>query len=71
MQLTIARLPPILLIHLKRFYFQGPFRNKVDTYVDFAVRGLNMSRYVPSKLLPSGERENFVYDLYALSVSKK
>lgn len=34
-RLTIAKLPIILLIHLKRFYFKGPFRDKIDTYVEF------------------------------------
>jgi ubiquitin carboxyl-terminal hydrolase 8 len=44
-QLTISRLPEILLIHLKRFYFSGPFRNKIETYVEFPVVGMDMSRY--------------------------
>lgn len=30
-RLTIARLPPILLIHFKRFSFHGPFSDKIDT----------------------------------------
>lgn len=30
-RLTIARLPPILLIHLKRFAFRGPFSERIDT----------------------------------------
>jgi ubiquitin carboxyl-terminal hydrolase 8 len=33
--LTIAKLPTVLLIHLKRFSFNGPFRDKVDTLVKF------------------------------------
>jgi ubiquitin carboxyl-terminal hydrolase 8 len=36
-RLTIARLPIILIIHLKRFYFQGPFREKIETYVEFPL----------------------------------
>ena len=36
-RLTIAKLPIILLIHLKRFYFQGPFREKIETYVEFPL----------------------------------
>ncbi|KAJ3261422.1 ubiquitin-specific protease doa4, partial [Borealophlyctis nickersoniae] len=46
-QLTIARLPVILLIHLKRFYFQGPFRNRIDTYVEFPITGLDLTSYLP------------------------
>ena len=37
-QLTIARLPMVLLIHLKRFSFSGPFRDKVETYVEFPIK---------------------------------
>ena len=37
-QLAIAKLPVVLLVHLKRFYFQGPFRNRIDTYVDFPTK---------------------------------
>ena len=36
-QLTIARLPTVLLIHFKRFYFSGPFRDKVETFVEFKI----------------------------------
>nr|KAJ3422763.1 ubiquitin-specific protease doa4 [Polyrhizophydium stewartii] len=36
--LTIAKLPTVLLIHLKRFSFDGPFRNKVETYVHFQTK---------------------------------
>lgn len=34
-RLTIARLPPILLIHLKRFAFRGPFSERIDTNGEF------------------------------------
>ncbi|KAI8910157.1 hypothetical protein EDD86DRAFT_265606 [Gorgonomyces haynaldii] len=37
-RLTIARLPLVLLIHLKRFSFDGPFRDKVETYVEFPIK---------------------------------
>lgn len=36
--LSIAKLPTVLIIHLKRFSFQGPFRNKLETYVEFPVQ---------------------------------
>ncbi|KAJ3390095.1 ubiquitin-specific protease doa4 [Entophlyctis sp. JEL0112] len=64
--LTIAKLPPILLIHLKRFYFQGPFKSKLETYVDFPLADMDLGKYVaPSSTKP----ESLVYDLYAISVS--
>lgn len=36
--LTLSRLPDVLLIHLKRFSFDGPFRNKLETNVDFPTK---------------------------------
>jgi len=59
--LTIAKLPPFLLIHLKRFYHQGPFRNKVETHVEFPLSNLNMASYYNDGT-GSGK-----YDLYAIS----
>lgn len=78
--LTISRLPPILLIHLKRFSFQGPFTDKIDTSVSFPVRGLDMSRHLPQPLSPHikakyehavghtlDEPTSQIYDLHAVS----
>jgi ubiquitin carboxyl-terminal hydrolase 8 len=33
-QLTLSKLPDVLLIHLKRFSFDGPFKDKLETIVD-------------------------------------
>ncbi|CAG8514277.1 10674_t:CDS:2 [Acaulospora morrowiae] len=49
-QLTISRLPDVLLIHLKRFSFDGPFRNKLETMVDFPLRNLDLTTYVPAQM---------------------
>ncbi|KAJ3125443.1 ubiquitin-specific protease doa4 [Nowakowskiella sp. JEL0407] len=46
-KLEIVRLPAILLVHLKRFYFQGPFRNKIETTVDFPLTDLDLTKYAP------------------------
>src|SRR5689334_2294593 len=54
-QLTVSKLPTILLIHLKRFHHEGPFRNKVETYVDFPLQNLDFG-------------DGHLYDLYAVSV---
>lgn len=54
------------MIHLKRFYYQGPFRNKVDTFVDFPLRSLDLSPILKVKDQQTGI--NYVYDLYAISV---
>ncbi|KAJ3116912.1 ubiquitin-specific protease doa4 [Physocladia obscura] len=62
--MTIAKLPPILLIHLKRFYYQGPFKSKLETYVDFPLASMDLGKYVASS---PGRPESLVYDLYAVS----
>jgi ubiquitin C-terminal hydrolase len=43
--IQIWRLPRILVVHLKRFYFEGPFRSKLDTHVEFPVENLDMSKH--------------------------
>ncbi|BFZ08637.1 hypothetical protein BsWGS_11676 [Bradybaena similaris] len=63
-QMTIWRLPYILIIQLKRFSFQNfLLRAKVKKHIEFPTRGLNMSEYCvglrPDEPLP-------VYDLYGV-----
>ncbi|KAI9011013.1 hypothetical protein CLU79DRAFT_709908 [Phycomyces nitens] len=66
--LTLSRLPDVLLIHLKRFSFDGPFRDKLETMVKYPLKGLDLSRYVPSTMTdPSQDRPSFNYDLYGVS----
>ncbi|KAJ3023216.1 UNVERIFIED_CONTAM: ubiquitin-specific protease doa4 [Siphonaria sp. JEL0065] len=60
--MTIAKLPPILLVHLKRFYYQGPFKSKLETYVDFPLASMDLGKYVAG-----GAPGSQVYDLYAVS----
>ncbi|KAH7105745.1 cysteine proteinase [Auriculariales sp. MPI-PUGE-AT-0066] len=55
-QMTISRLPPVLLIHLKRFSVKGPFTDKLETVVDFPTRGLDLTNYMPPPLPPSVAR---------------
>jgi ubiquitin carboxyl-terminal hydrolase 8 len=51
-QLSLSRLPPVLLIHLKRFSFKGPFTDKIETFVDFPLVGLDLTNYMPPPLPP-------------------
>lgn len=51
--LSLARLPPILVIHLKRFEANGRFSDKVDTFVDFPVKSLDLTELMPPPL-PAG-----------------
>ncbi|UYV69344.1 USP15 [Cordylochernes scorpioides] len=55
-------LPRVLIIHLKRFSYNRYWRDKLDTMVDFPVRGLDMSRYVINQ-----EHGPAVYDLIAVA----
>jgi ubiquitin carboxyl-terminal hydrolase 8 len=48
--LTLCRLPPILLIHLKRFSVKGPFTEKLETLVDFPLTNLDLTNYMPPPL---------------------
>lgn len=78
-RLSISRLPMILLIHLKRFSFKGPFTDKIETHVTFPLQGLDLTNYVPAPLPPAlaksyaaqgiplsrSQNPPYVYDLYA------
>lgn len=54
--LTLCRLPPVLLIHLKRFSFKGPFTEKIETLVDFPINNLDLTGYMPPPLPAGAER---------------
>eukprot|EP00051_Salpingoeca_urceolata_P016784 m.225035 g.225035 ORF g.225035 m.225035 type:complete len:672 (+) comp18780_c3_seq5:116-2131(+) len=60
-QLYIWKLPPILLVHLKRFSFNGPFRDKLNTEVDFS-NTLHMGEHVSGPRRPMMED----YQLYGV-----
>jgi ubiquitin carboxyl-terminal hydrolase 8 len=76
-KLTITRLPHILIIHLKRFTNRGLWRDKLNTMVQFPLKDLNLTKYVPP-LLPRGAlgpnapepsaevTPPFMYDLYGV-----
>ncbi|KAK0545084.1 ubiquitin-specific protease doa4 [Tilletia horrida] len=54
-KLSISRLPSILLIHLKRFSFKGPFTDKIETHVTFPHQELDLGRYMPTPLPPNSK----------------
>ncbi|PWZ03562.1 hypothetical protein BCV70DRAFT_155655 [Testicularia cyperi] len=77
-RLSISRLPQVLLIHLKRFSFKGPFTDKVDTTVSFPTSNLDLTNYMPPPLPPmpshsnayptsSSQKPPYLYDLYAVT----
>ncbi|KZT25326.1 hypothetical protein NEOLEDRAFT_1156281 [Neolentinus lepideus HHB14362 ss-1] len=55
-QLSLSRLPPILIIHLKRFSFKGPFTDKIETVVDFPLKNLDLTNYMPPPLPPGVDK---------------
>jgi len=54
--LSLARLPPILLIHLKRFEANGRFSDKVDTFVEYPMKALDLTNYMPPPLPPGADK---------------
>lgn len=78
--LSIARLPPVLLIHLKRFTTaNGVFWDKSETPVIFPIKHLDLTRYIPPSpaqiegknpsgpASPTSTTGPFLYDLFAIS----
>lgn len=61
-KMQIWKVPPILLVHLKRFKYDGRWREKLQTLVDFPLDNLDLSQYVigPKQHLKK-------YNLYAVS----
>ncbi|EPQ27025.1 uncharacterized protein PFL1_06935 [Pseudozyma flocculosa PF-1] len=76
-RLSISRLPQVLLIHLKRFSFKGPFTDKIDTTVTFPTSGLDLTNYMPPPLPPGAvgkgvptsmsQQPPYTYDLYGVT----
>lgn len=61
-KMQIWKLPPILLVHLKRFKYDGRWREKLQTLVDFPLDNLDLAQYV------IGPKHNLKkYNLYAVS----
>lgn len=61
-KLEIWKVPPILLVHLKRFSYEGRWKQKLQTSVDFTLDHLDLSQYV------IGPKQNLKrYSLYGVS----
>ena len=64
-KLDISKLPPVLVIHLKRFYADSYSFRKKQIYVDFPLANLDMLGYVSPK--EKIHVTNHDYNLYAVS----
>ncbi|CAA0843231.1 Ubiquitin carboxyl-terminal hydrolase 9 [Striga hermonthica] len=63
-KLDLWRLPDILVFHLKRFSYSRWLKNKLDTFVNFPIHNLDLSKYVKSGGMEEGSH---LYELYAIS----
>ncbi|GAA5980606.1 hypothetical protein JCM11641_006697 [Rhodosporidiobolus odoratus] len=73
-KLSLSKLPPILVIHLKRFSFHGPFSDKIETQVQYPLTGLDLNAFVPPPLMDQrGKAVNeappkgYSYDLFGVT----
>lgn len=60
-RIEIWKLPMVLIIHLKRFFFEGPFRSKINSKVDFPLSGFDPRRFV------AGGGRASLYSLYGIA----
>ncbi|KAL8019705.1 putative peptidase C19, ubiquitin-specific peptidase, DUSP domain, EF-hand domain pair [Plasmopara halstedii] len=63
-KMDIWRLPPLLVIHLKRFCFTQVSRRKLHHLVDFPLRGLQFGDFVARKRDPRGQISGLEYWLF-------
>ncbi|CAF2497475.1 unnamed protein product [Rotaria sp. Silwood2] len=56
-RLELCTLPPVLVIQFKRFSHENGLHQKIETFVDYPIEGLDLSEF-----LPSSENET-IYDL--------
>lgn len=68
-KMDIWKLPPVLVIHLKRFSYKSRYnREKIDLVVDFPLEGLDFSQFLPELPAdPAAPATPPIYDLYAIS----
>eukprot|EP00055_Hartaetosiga_balthica_P017690 m.121457 g.121457 ORF g.121457 m.121457 type:complete len:1200 (+) comp9378_c0_seq2:226-3825(+) len=62
-EIGIWKLPPCLIIHLKRFSFAGPFKDKINTTVAFPTENFEFHKNVMNPM----ERKNRPYSLYGVA----
>ncbi|GJX17346.1 ubiquitin carboxyl-terminal hydrolase 9 [Tanacetum coccineum] len=63
-KLDLWRMPDIIVFHLKRFSYSLFLKNKRDTFVNFPIHNIDLSKYVKSKDSSGGSS---IYELYAIS----
>ena len=61
-QLSLATLPTVLILQFKRFSHANGLHHKVETFVEYPLEGLDLSRCLPTLQEPA------IYDLVAVSI---
>ncbi len=61
------KLPNVLCMHIKRFQWTGFLRSKIDVFVQFPLRGLDLRPYI-LKPEESPDSESTIYDLKAVVI---
>jgi ubiquitin carboxyl-terminal hydrolase 6/32 len=57
-RMSLWRLPPVMIIHLKRFQFTQTMRRKLRELVVFPVEGLDLSRIMATDSVAVGSQQN-------------
>lgn len=60
-KLSLKSLPPILILHLKRFQYTTIYRDKITSLVNFPLTDFDLSKFLADSSKP------YIYDLYAVS----
>ena len=59
--MTIWKLPDIVAVQLKRFHYEGSWREKVDSFVDFPLEGLDLAPFTMSPEGKQGMHRRAIY----------
>ena len=63
---NLDRLPPIIIISLKRFKFAKLYKTKIDNLIDFPIYDLDLNHFSNHKL---SDDLSYKYDLYGIVVN--
>ncbi|CAF1415041.1 unnamed protein product [Adineta steineri] len=63
-QIQLCTLPSVLIVQLKRFIDDNGYTRKLDTYVDFPINGLDLTKFYSHEI---SYPTNMMYDLIAVS----
>jgi len=66
-KLEFHKLPPILVLQLKRFQYTKYSRDRLDTPVNFPLEGLDLSPYCTKSATASNDADLMLYDLVGVS----